>query len=381
MGSEPSLRLSFEWFEGPDALSRLTDPWSQIVARMARPRFLHLPQWYRAFTEAFETTQDAVFFLLVELDGVPSAILPLRRVRRRIGGARLRVIEIPHNDHVPLCDLVGAESKISSADLLRRCLEAIRDRFRSRYDVILLPRAIEGSCLYQFATSVALPRMISEPDKPCDVLPVMPHGARLKALSKNFRKSLRRARQRAGKLENVSYFTAVSLAELHEAFPEFLEVEASGWKGAQGSAILAHSSLRTFYSGLIDGFGPSRSCEINLMRVGEECVAGQFALITDESYYLLKIGYRETAADIAPGNVLLEHLLERLAAEKRVRSVNLLTDSEWHTKWRPSRSATRKCRIFATTAGGSLGLWMTRLKLALKPSYHAVLVRMGRRSG
>jgi CelD/BcsL family acetyltransferase involved in cellulose biosynthesis len=159
-------------------------------------------------------------------------------------------------------------------------------------------------------------------------------------LSKNFRGSLRKARNKLLAMSGVDFVTAREVVELRAAFDEFLSVEASGWKGrgGKGTAIALHPKVEPFYRNLIDQFGPSGLCEINLLRVGNECISAQFCIAVRDIYYVLKIGYDEKHAVLAPGNMLLEHLLARLRSEGRMRVVNLVSDADWHTSWRPVRT-------------------------------------------
>jgi hypothetical protein len=43
----------------------------------------------------------------------------------------------------------------------------------------------------------------------------------------------------------------------------------------------------------MESFGASGHCQINLLVLGDQCVAGQFCLWLDETLYILKIGYLE----------------------------------------------------------------------------------------
>ncbi len=62
-----------------------------------------------------------------------------------------------------------------------------------------------------------------------------PFDETFSALSKNFRGNLRKARNKLAKLEGVEFVSARGPEELASALEVFLDVEASGWKGASGT--------------------------------------------------------------------------------------------------------------------------------------------------
>jgi hypothetical protein len=64
--------------------------------------------------------------------------------------------------------------------------------------------------------------------------------------------------------------------------------------------------------------------------------ASQVCLRFDETVYVLKVAYLEELASLAPGNLLLVWLIDRCAVEDGVRYVNLVSDTEWHSDWKPS---------------------------------------------
>jgi hypothetical protein len=73
--------------------------------------------------------------------------------------------------------------------------------------------------------------------------------------------------------------------ELRRGFAEFLEIEASGWKGQSGerSAIKLHPDLMRFYESLNIEFAPSRSIVLNCLRIGERPIASQFCLRDEDT--------------------------------------------------------------------------------------------------
>src|SRR5690606_3546190 len=95
-------------------------------------------------------------------------------------------------------------------------------------------------------------------------------------------------------------------AELERAFAAFLDIEASGWKGGEGTgtAIRLVPEALAFYGGLVATPPAGGALEVSLLVAGERALAGQLCLRVDGTVYLLKIGYDEAARDLVPGSVL-----------------------------------------------------------------------------
>jgi CelD/BcsL family acetyltransferase involved in cellulose biosynthesis len=73
-----------------------------------------------------------------------------------------------------------------------------------------------------------------------------------------------------------------------------------------------------------------------LLTLGETCLAGQFCVRSNGTMEVLKIGYDEAYASLAPGNLLLKQLMQYCAfAESQLMRLNLITGVEWHDDWKP----------------------------------------------
>ena len=330
--------LSCKRFAGRSGFATLRSEWERLAASRPQPGFQHLPGWYCAHLDTLPADDRTVEFHAVYEGETLKAIFPLRRIPLAVAGLSVRALVAPQDDHMPFADFVSAGG-VADGRYLRALLRHLRRERGSQWDVLTFPRVSGESSAY-FAAGRRSPRIACIQREGTDTLPLLENDASAQPLSKNFRGSLRKARNKLLAMSGVDFVTARGVVELRAAFGEFLSVEASGWKGraGQGTAIVLHPKVERFYRNLIDQFGPSRSCEINLLRVGNDCIAAQFCIAVRDVYYVLKIGYDEKHAALAPGNMLLENLLARLRSEGRMRAVNLVSDADWHTSWRPVRT-------------------------------------------
>ncbi len=118
------------------------------------------------------------------------------------------------------------------------------------------------------------------------------------------------------------------------AFDSFLAVEASGWKGAEGTAIRTSPELVAFYRALQAPEFPGLVPMINQLTVDNQVIAVQYALSTGSCTYILKIGYLESYAQYAPGSLLLDSVITLAKAQGNTR-LSLVTNPDWASRWHP----------------------------------------------
>ena len=105
-------------------------------------------------------------------------------------------------------------------------------------------------------------------------------------VSKKFRSTLRNRHRKLDSLSHVRFVTAPSDADLAAEFETFLEVEASGWKGANGTrtAIRFRRNQPAFFRSLLSLDGAEDYCEINALYAEGRCIATELCARTGEEY-------------------------------------------------------------------------------------------------
>jgi CelD/BcsL family acetyltransferase involved in cellulose biosynthesis len=119
----------------------------------------------------------------------------------------------------------------------------------------------------------------------------------------------------------------------------FLALEASGWKGQKGTAILCHPNEQAFYEEFarrLDSRGWLRWHELH---ADGGLLASQMDVRIGRVLYVWKIAHDERYRSFAPGNVLLMETIRRAFAEGDTDEVNCLTDSAWNRDWNMRRRA------------------------------------------
>ena len=183
-------------------------------------------------------------------------------------------------------------------------------------------------------------------------------------MSSGLRKHLRWCRRQLSQLGDVEFVTTREPALLDKLMDEFLDLEASGWKGAtgEGTAIKLDPALLEFYRGLMKRFGSAGHCEINLLRANGRNLAGQFCLISAGTWYHLKIAYDESYDKISPGSVLLDEVLTRLCADPAVNIASFLTGAAWAERWHADELNVQRVIARNNTAAGHIFMLETKMR-------------------
>lgn len=359
--------IHVELVKGVEGLAGIREVWHHVYHGLSQQRYYHLYEWYESYMIALaEDPAEVHFFCMYDIDK-PVAIVPLRSSTIVISGTTLRTLELPHHEHILLADIICSHAMVNY-DLLSILVDYLRVANTIKWDLLLFRGLLEDSAgvrLFNNHNGLVFVRSQYH----CDYFNCTNVDANLGALSKNFKANLRKARNKLAQEGTVEFICARSDDELAQAFDAFLEVESSGWKGSSGtnSAIKLSPQIWLFYYRLASSFSKLGSCEINLLRVNGECVAGQFCLTVGDTYYILKIGYLEEQARLAPGNMLLEHVMKRMAASNEIRYLNLITDAEWHKSWNPERYKIYDCYRFNSTAKGLWAYSLISLKQYARP--------------
>lgn len=330
-------RLDFLVYRGREGLAALEPAWERIAARLDSRKFCHLHVWYRHFLASLAEEPEGIRFLLLRRHGVDVAIFPLRlamAVKRRLA---IRTLEIPHHPHMNLTDFVF-EKSADNADLARELLAYLRSNHAFTWDVLYLPLTATDSAVSHSMRRNSPPRRITDRRGSSNFIPCAGTYSEVTSrLAGSFRRNLRRLTRRAQESGMLTYRYYRGPDELEEAFALFLEVEGLGWKGAGGtrSAIRFHPELLQFYRGLMRESAQTRSCIINLLFLGETCIAGQYCLLVDGVLHILKIGYNERFAHLSPGNLLIDQVLRAWSGQGEIRGISFVLDAPWTAIWQP----------------------------------------------
>ena len=367
--------VSITLFQGMEGLESLRNTWDEIVSGMTRRHFFHLWEWHHSYLECLASDPNAMMFFLFTRGETPVAIFPLQFIKISLRGLILKTYTFPSHDHMMLCDLVCHREALL-LPLFQLLSKHLRNQGKS-WDLIQLPHLLEDACAIQVIDNhPPSTRFLLRHEGRCDFMDTTgTYEPFLSGLSKNFRRSLKRARQYLDELPEVQFTCTQSDPDLEEKLEAFMDVEASGWKGALGSgtAIKLHPDLRCFYRTLTHTLSASRKVSINTLTADGRCIAAQFCILLDHTAYILKIGYDEGYKRYAPGNLLVDFFIRRSMDGCTIKNINLITDAEWHGDWKQKSYDKSKLYLFNTTPAGLIGFVIMKSYPLFKKHYQAYI--------
>jgi CelD/BcsL family acetyltransferase involved in cellulose biosynthesis len=124
------------------------------------------------------------------------------------------------------------------------------------------------------------------------------------------RQGLRRGRRKLEKHGAVSVEMRKGPSAGEDFLAEFLTLEASGWKGRMGTAILNNPSDVALFTTLVRNLASQDRLEWHGIRIEGRLVAGQLGIRCGEALILHKYAYDEEFADCSPGHLLTEEVIK-----------------------------------------------------------------------
>lgn len=129
--------------------------------------------------------------------------------------------------------------------------------------------------------------------------------------SGNMLRDLRRRRRRLEELGTVSFEVVDGTAGLDRLLDECFELEAKGWKGARGVAVLSDVRTERFFRQLADWAARRGWLRLAFLRLEGTPIAMQYAFEHEGMYVQKKIGHDPAFSRYAPGRLLLQYTIER----------------------------------------------------------------------
>jgi len=146
---------------------------------------------------------------------------------------------------------------------------------------------------------------------------------------KKFRQNIRTYSNRLKKNGLDSQIKIVSTIEgLPDALVRYGELESSGWKGEEGTAIHAENPQGLFYIDVLNAFATTGQAEIIEFYINGQLAASRICLINSEMLVTLKTTYHEPFSFYSPSHLLLYFVIEREFLLKRVNTVEFYTNAK-----------------------------------------------------
>jgi CelD/BcsL family acetyltransferase involved in cellulose biosynthesis len=297
-----------------DKVAPLATEWDALVQRLGAGPF-NSPDWFDAHWSSFGAGRLAI--IAVRRDGRLGAVLPLAR---RGGTARSVT-----NAQTPEFGVLAEDDELTVhalAALAAHGVSRLKLSYLDREDPLAgLVRRHALAHRQLLVERVMLRSPYIEVDRP-----FADYSAQRRS---SFRADLRRRNRRLSEQGEVQLDVRDGCQELDRLLAEGWELEASDWKGRQGTAVAARPELRRFYDEIAHRAAARDRLRLYFLRLDGSAIAFIFALAQGGVIYLMKGGFDPSHARMSPGQLLLERVIEHAFASK-LRRIELLGGSEQH---------------------------------------------------
>ncbi len=333
--------ISVQVFTGEAGIRALAPAWRSLTAQLPLKRHFHHVEWYLSLAETFERHNlPPLQCVAVFSDGDRLVtVFPFRLLPLQIGPMQLRALHL-ESDQInsdTARDFVMAPS-VAKTTFFQGFVKYMAEE-NKMWDVISLPGILEDSSAATALNHSAQLPFIQMAGGVRGMIVFITCGENdrpFERLSKGFRQNLRTSHNKL-KTTQVTFEIARTQSDLVRLLPDFLKVESSGWKRELGTSALQHPETKTFLRQLIAHFGPSGGCEIHLMRFDNEPVAALFGIVSDNIWYIFRIGYDESQHRVSPGHLIIENLLKQNSDQKHFDVLTPYNAPSWLHAWKPDR--------------------------------------------
>jgi CelD/BcsL family acetyltransferase involved in cellulose biosynthesis len=355
------VSLSVEWIDDTGRFDQLAGEWDAVLPDESRPFDLHC--WYSAWWQAFGG-EDGLAVCTVRRDGELAGVLPLREAGGRMAGLA--------NTHTPSFRPLARDGEAMDA-LVAAALER-----GSGLELVALPADDAGLERLRAGArdASALPLV-----DPAYASPFVETGGDFdawRAKSKpRWGAPLERFRRKMGRDHEAELAIVRPPTDQERELEDGFRVEASGWKGRAGTAILSNPDTELFYRTVADRFAQRGELRLSWISLDGRMAAFDLCILHGGRLYLLKTGFDEEFRRLAPGLVMRLSIVEH-CFEQGLRSHELLgTESEWKAKFATSKRPHVTMHTYRRSpAGLSRYAYRAKLRPRLRSAYRRL-----RRSG
>lgn len=325
--------IAFEILRGREGLESLERAWQSIPTESVSS-FLHFPEWYTAH---YDRSGDPIVVIGRRFEEIVFAgVFELSIVKQ--AGFSLRILNLAYPNEMGVSDLLCVRGCPPLVELQLALKRAGLRYHLLRYWGVSAQSNAFGMIKDDSSATIKLSHFSKYID--------LRNGADafFSQFSKKFARNLKRKRNKAQAIDELSLRRFYG-DEAEEAYHEFLRIEDSGWKGRSATSILKQPEKKRFYDRLFCAYRTAGVININLLYLGDVCIAGQFAVLCGRTLSLLKIAFNEEYASISPGDLILEELITLDRQHSDVDFLSFVTGVNWIDKWNPLTEPVYVCYL------------------------------------
>jgi CelD/BcsL family acetyltransferase involved in cellulose biosynthesis len=354
---ETSLALRLQ-IGGAELIQELAPDWRALCDESGDEVF-YRPEWMQAYLAAF-APGSKITIISAWAGARLRGLLPLLRDRVWINGLPAVQLSLPANVHCARAGFAVSPGDESNG-ILRVLWQGLKNL--PGWNVLDVSHVLEGSGIDRVASlarSEGFPVARKRTTQTL-YLPIAAAGSNpfskdqqpwMAATRPKFRSHLRRTRRQLeeqGGLVLKHYAT-----DDQAALARFYDLESSGWKGAEGTAIKCDPRTLHFYNSVASAAARQNYLSLDFLELNGEPVAGHFAFNFRGRYLLAKAAYDESFRRYGPGQLLVHSVLNE-TPQRALHEFDFVGPATWdESRWASARRTSYRIFIFSNNLYGRL---------------------------
>lgn len=335
-------------------IAEIASEWRQLCNESSDQEISYRPEWTESYLRAFEP--DAEVTMITAWAGMKlRGVLPLVRHRVTAYGLPITKLTVPANVHSLRAGLTVCPGE-ERADVLQMLWQTAKNL--QNWDVIDVSNVVGNNDLDRLLALAKSDGFLTARKRTSQSLylkfetsssvqaPWM-NGTRPK-----FRSHLRRAKRQLAEQGPLvlCHYDAADPA----ALSKFYDLEASGWKGTNGTAIKCDPQTRQFYDLVANAAEHDHYLSLDFLELNGKPIAGNFGFNWQGKYYLAKAAYDETYKHHGPGHLLVYEILNE-SLQRGLHEFDFCGPATWdESRWASSRRTNYRIFIFRKSLYGRL---------------------------
>ncbi|MGY3451298.1 GNAT family N-acetyltransferase [Bradyrhizobium sp. USDA 4353] len=300
----------------------LAQAWQDLAGRTLEPNGYYLPGWERA-VNASARGRTGNSALCAWSDEQPSRLTGLMPITSLWRACKLPLPALASgHPYGTLC------TPLLDRDDAERAAGGLLDVARQTpaRAILLRDMSVAGPVMQAFETVLRRdglrPRLLQSYERACLDASGDGEAVLQDALGTKKLKELRRLRHRLAEHGEVRFDVARAPHEVAAALETFLTLEASGWKGRRGTALIQNAGDAAFIRRAAPDLAEQGACEIISLLVGDAAIAAGVVLRHQGRAFFFKLGVDERFARYSPGVQLTLDLTRHLCSDPAITSAD-----------------------------------------------------------
>jgi len=322
-----------------ERLSEIRQSWIELLERTDEPNVFMDPALVRAAADAYPETGCAALLAWRHRDERPQlvGVWAFAVGFARPSAVPVRVLTVPPFQHG------YAATPVLDRDCRDEALDAMLERIAAdphlpkivSFDAMAIDGPAMAALTRVLRSRGSVPRILDRALRPRLESELAGKDYLDKALSSSRRKKLRQHRRRLSEKGEFASVVTTDPQAVRRALEQFLQMEASGWKGRQHTALLCSDADASFARAAVGTLADQGRACIHALCIDDRPVSMQIVLRAGAAAFTWKIAYDEKLHDVSPGMLLLEDYTAAFLDDAGIAFVNSCThdDSGFMSVW------------------------------------------------